>query len=255
MGLFDIYSDVMQKVGSAMQAVDPFGPIGMAGETVTSLLSTADLVSDHGVDALWTLASDAGEAASVVEFFLPKSKQTPIISGGLKVVQGLQAACGGTNPPEKGEAYGQSAQQFNAVADGLQAAFPDERWVGSASDAYYAANASQQKRARTIPDVDLDVLMAVEAEAGTVSNTRRILNNAAMMMGNAIAPAIAAKSIPRFGKIISTEIELAVVGVSLPTCLWYMDELAETSARTTATLEKAAALYRAIANECYPTWI
>ena len=88
-------------------------------------------------------------------------------------------------------------------------------------------------------DADIDVSNALSAEAGTVENTRRILNNAATMMGNAIIPAVAAKAIPRVGRVISLEIEMSVVGVSLPTCRWYLNELRDASSRAAETVNNA----------------
>jgi uncharacterized protein YukE len=253
MGLFDMYGDLMEKVGETMQRADPFGPVGAAGEMISGLFGAADLISEHGPDALWNLAGDFGEVASVALVLLPAAKQTDIISAGLKTVLGLQLQCGWTNAPEDGDGYSQSAQQFNLVADGLETAFPDDRWQGDAADAYSEANKSQKDRARRMPDADLDVLMAISSEAGAVNTTRRILNNAATLMGNAIVPALAARSIPRVGKAMSLEIEMAAVGVSIPTCLWYVNELSNHSERSAQAMKDAARIYDEIAAECYPT--
>ncbi|MGW0161487.1 EspA/EspE family type VII secretion system effector [Mycobacterium sp. NPDC003323] len=253
MDLFDMYGDVMKTVAETMQRIDPVGPIGAAGEIVSGLFSTAELISENGIDAMWNRAADLGEVASVAQGMLPLAKQTLIIQGGLKTVLGMQLQCGWTNTPEDGDGYSQSAQRFNTVADGLESAFPDSRWTGEGADAYKSANQSQKNRARRMPDADLDVLMAISSEAGAVENTRRILNNAATLMGNAIAPALAARAIPRVGKAMSLEIEMAVVGVSLPTCIWYMNRLSEHSEHSARTMDKAAEAYDAIAAECYPT--
>ncbi len=253
MGLFDMYSDVMQKVGETMQRVDPIGPIGAAGVMVAGLFGAADLVSEHGVDALWNLAGDVGEVASVATVLLPAAKQTNIIAAGLRTILALQMQCGWTNTPEDGDGFSQSAQRFNGVADGLETAYPNDSWSGPASDAYALANEKQKNRARRMPDADLDVAMAISSEAAAVNTTRRILNNAATLMGNAIAPALAARSIPRVGKAMSLEIETAAVGVSIPTCLWYMNELSNHSERSAQTMNDAARIYDEIAAECYPT--
>lgn len=95
--------------------------------------------------------------------------------------------------------------------------------------------------------------MAVSAEAGEVNSTRRILNNAATMLGNAIMPALAARAIPRIGKAVSMEIELAVVGVSLPTCLWHINELSEHSAKAVESILAATRLYEEVAAAGYAT--
>lgn len=248
-----MYSDAMQKLGEVMRTADPFGPIGEAGDVLTGLFSTVDLVGDHGVDAMWNRAADIGEVASVAQGMLPLAKQTVIIAGGLKTVMAMQMLCGWTNTPENGDGYSQSAQQFNQIADRLETAFPNDSWRGAGADAYSEANESQKNRARRMPDADLDVLMAISSEAGAVNTTRRILNNAATLMGNAIAPALAARALGKYGKAISLEIEIAAVGISLPTCSWYLNELVNHSERSARSMEAAAAIYDAIADECYPT--
>lgn len=253
MGLFDTYGDLMGKVGETMQRMDPGGPIGAAGEVVSSLFGAADLIGQHGPDALWNLAGNFAEVASVALALLPAARQTDIISAGLKTVLALQLQCGWTNMPEDGDGYSQSAQKFNLVADGLDTAFPDERWQGDAADAYAKANERQKNRARRMPDADLDVLMAISSQAAAVNTTRRMLNNAATLMGNAIVPALAARSIPRVGKAMSLEIEMAAVGVSIPTCLWYVNELSNHAERSAQTMKDAARIYDEIAAECYPT--
>ncbi|OBB31385.1 hypothetical protein A5792_16120 [Mycolicibacterium peregrinum] len=253
MGLFDTYTDAMQKLGRFMQTADPFGPVGHAGEAVSSLFSTIETIREDGVDSLWNAASDLGEVESVAQSMLPRARQTHIIAGGLSVVLAMQYQCGWTNKTEDGDGYGQSAQRFNEIADGLESAFPNANWLGDASDAYAAANEAQKSRARRMPDADLDVLMAISSEAGAVNNTRRILNNAATIMGNAIAPALAARAIPRVGKGISMGIETSVVGVAVPTCIWYMNELSDHSARSARSMDGAAMIYEQIAAECYPT--
>ncbi len=253
MGLFDTYSDVMQKLGETLRRADPIGPIGAAGDMVTGLFSAADIIGEHGVDGLWNRAADLGEVASVAQGMLPLAKQTLIISGGLQTVLAMQMQCGWTNTPEDGDGYSQSAQRFNSVADGLETAYPNDSWSGPAADAYALANEKQKNRARRMPDADLDVLMAISSEAGAVNTTRRILNNAATLMGNAIAPALAVRGIPRVGPAMSREIEIAAVGVSIPTCLWYMNELSNHSERSAQTMKDAARIYDEIAAECYPT--
>lgn len=102
-------------------------------------------------------------------------------------------------------------------------------------------------------DADLDVRMALSAEAGEVETTRRILNNAATMMGNAIAPALAARAPGKYGKALSLSIETAVIGVSVPTCVWYVNELANLSERSAASIEAATRLYEEVADDCYLT--
>ncbi len=253
MGLFDTYSDAMQKLGENLCRADPFGPIGAAGEMVSGLFSTIDIIGEHGVDGIWNRAADLGEVASVAQSMLPLSRQTLIIAGGLQTVLAMQMQCGWIDSPEEGEGYSQSAQCFNSVADRLQTAYPDDRWSGPAADAYAIANEQQQNRARRMPAADLDVLMAISSEAGAVHTTRRILNNAATLMGHAIAPALAVRAIPRYGTGLSREIEMAAVGMSIPTCLWYMNELSNRSARSAQTMSEAARIYDQIADECYPT--
>lgn len=102
-------------------------------------------------------------------------------------------------------------------------------------------------------DADLDVHAALSAEAGEVNNTRRILNNAATLMGNAIAPALVVQAIPEVGMGMSRAIESAVVGVSLPTCLWYMEQLSEQSMRAAESIRNATLLYEEIADGQYST--
>lgn len=117
MGLFDIYSDLMQQVGETMQRADPFGPVGAAGEAVTGLLAVADIVGDHGTDAMWNLAADAGEVASVAQSMLPFAKQTLIIEGGLKIISVMELQSGGTKIPTEGDSYSDSAHRFNQIGD------------------------------------------------------------------------------------------------------------------------------------------
>lgn len=253
MGLFDMYGDVMQQIGDTLKTADPFGPMGEAGDILSGLFHARELIADNGPEALWNLAGNTAEVASVALMLLPAAKQTDIISAGLKTVMGLQVLCGWTNEPTEGDGYSDSATRFNTVADSLQTAMPDDRWVGAASDAYRQANEVQRERAKKMVDADLSVRMAVSAEAGEVNSTRRILNNAATMMGNAIMPALAARAIPRIGKAVSMEIELAVVGVSLPTCLWHINQLSEHSAKAVESILAATRLYEEVAAAGYAT--
>lgn len=252
MGIFDELGDVLKKVAGTMRKFDPFGPFGEAGEMLTNIVTVAEAVESSGPDALWNFAADTAEIASVAEFFLPRAKQTPIIAAGLKTVMGMQVLCGWTNPPDQGAGYDRGYQLFNEAIDTLKTASPDARWEGEASDAYSKASAEQLARARMMVDADIDVSNALSAEAGTVDNTRRILNNAATMMGNAIIPAITAKAIPRIGRVISLEIEMSVVGISLPTCFWYMSEMRAASERAAKTIDDATSIYEAVSRGCYP---
>ncbi|MDV3129503.1 hypothetical protein M1247_31675 [Mycobacterium sp. 21AC1] len=260
MSLFDTYGDFMQKFGGALETVGPFlGPMGFplaeAGSAITGIASTIDTIEEQGVDGLWNAASQVAEGASVVEFFLSKSKVggTTIISGGLKTIQGMQAACGGTNAPEMADGYSESAQRFNLIADHFEKAIPDDNWTGTASEAYADANASQTKRSRTMPDIDLDVVMAVTMEANQLRATRRILNDSATVMGNAIAPAIALRSFGRYGKLFSLDLEASVTGSCLAGCFLHMKHLTDAAEKASKSIDNAARLYQAIADECYPT--
>lgn len=252
MGIFDGLGDALEKVGGTMRRFDPFGPIGEADEMLRSIVTAAEAVGAFDPNALSNLVADTAEIVSVAEFFLPKAKQTPIIAAGLKTVMGLQALCGWTSPPERGEGYDKGHQIFNEAISTLKTASPDSRWEGAASDTYADANAEQLARARMMVDADIEVGIALSAEAGTVENTRRILNNAATMMGNAIVPAVSAKAIPRVGRVISLEIEMSVVGASLPTCLWYMKEMRAASEQAAKTIDDATSIYEAVSRGCYP---
>lgn len=253
MGLFDAYSDLMQTVGDSLQKIDPFGPIGEAGEIVSGLFDSAEMLGENGPDALWNLAGNTAEVASVALVVLPSARQTEIISAGLKAILGMQTVCGWTAEPSEGDDYGTSAIRFNEISESLDGATPDTRWVGEASDAYRDANTLQMQRAKRLVDADLVVRMALSAEAGEVSTTRRILNNAATLMGNAIVPALAARAIPRVGDAISKEIELAVVGVALPTCIWHMERLASHSAVAAQSIAAATRIYEEVAAAGYAT--
>lgn len=172
---------------------------------LSGVAQTAQLIDQNGVDALWNLAADSAEMASVAAGMLPLAKQTLIIQGGLKAVLAMQYECGFTNEPERADGYSMGAQRFNEVTETLAGATPDQRWTGAASDAYATANERQQLRMKKMVDADLDVRMALSAEAGAVETTRRILNNAATMMGNAIAPALAARALGKSGKALSLD--------------------------------------------------
>lgn len=250
-GLFDFYSDLMQHVGESMQRVDPFGPMGAAGEAVTSLFAVGNIVGDHGTDAMWNLAGDAGDVASVAQSMLPFAKQTLIIEGGLKMISVMEEQSGGANVPSEGESYSDSAHRFNQVGDMLASAMPDDRWRGTAADAYTLANELQYARAGKLADADLKVRMALSAEAGEVRTARRMFNQAATVLGNAIVPALAARALGKHGKAISYGIETGAVASSMPICIWHMTQLAGHSARAAETLKDAVALYEQVANEGY----
>lgn len=252
MGLFDFYGDLMQQVGETMQKADPFGPVGAAGEMVTSLFAVQGIAAEHGTDALWNLASNAGDFASVAQGMLPLARQTLIIEGGLKMISLMEDQCGGMNSPSEGDGYSESARYFNRIHDVLKSAVPGDDWSGVASDAYQQANGRQRDRVRKMVDADLDVRMALSAEAGEVRAIRRTFNEAATVMGNAIVPALAARALGKNGKAISYGIETGAVGSALPVCIWQLTQLAEHSTRAAATLKDAARLYEQIANDEYP---
>lgn len=149
MGLFDMYGDVMQQIGDTLKTADPFGPMGEAGDILSGLFHARELIADDGPEALWNLAGNTAEVASVAQMLLPAAKQTDIISAGLKTVMGLQMLCAWTNEPSEGDGYSAGATRFNTVADSLGSAMPDDRWAGTASDAYARQmkfNASAQRR-------------------------------------------------------------------------------------------------------------
>ncbi|MUL82844.1 MULTISPECIES: EspA/EspE family type VII secretion system effector [unclassified Mycolicibacterium] len=258
MGLFDTYSDAMKNIGRFLQSPipmpGPFGVISEAGESITGLFSTIDTIREHGVDGLWNAASDLGEGLAVTEFLLSKAKiaKAEILAGGLKTVLGMQYACGGNAAPEMAEGYSDSAQRFNVVADHLEKAVPDDSWKGLAADAYTAANASQVNRARTMPDVDLDVAMAVSMEANQLRTTRDILQESATVMGNAIAPVLALQAVPRYGKLFAKSLEIGVTGSCVTGCLLHMKHLTEASEKATKSITDATLLYQELANGCYP---
>ncbi|MDY6996496.1 MAG: EspA/EspE family type VII secretion system effector [Actinomycetota bacterium] len=253
MGLFDIYSDMMRSIGDTMQGADPVGPVGAAGSMLSALFGEAGVFDQGRAGELGPLAADTAEVASVAQAMLPRARQTPIIAGGLQAVLAMQYLCGWTNEPSDGEGYSASAQRFNEVIDTLKSAMPEQHWAGEASDAYRRANEHHCRLAETMVDADLDVHAALSAEAGEVNNTRRILNNAATLMGNAIAPALVVQAIPEVGMGMSRAIESAVVGVSLPTCLWYMEQLSEQSMRAAESIRNATLLYEEIADGQYST--
>lgn len=165
----------------------------------------------------------------------------------------MQNLCGWTSEPSQGDGYSESAIRFNGISESLDAAMPDSRWRGGASDAYCDANTVQKSRIKRLVDADLDVRMALSAEAGEVKNTRRILNNAATLMGNAIVPALAARAIPRVGKAISMEMEAAVVGVALPTCIWHLNQLSGQSSAAAKSIQAATRIYEEVAAAGYAT--
>ncbi|WNG88200.1 EspA/EspE family type VII secretion system effector [Mycobacterium sp. ITM-2016-00317] len=252
MSLFDFYSDLMQRVGESMQRADPVGPIGTAGEAITSLFAVGDIAADLGPDAVWNLAGDFGDVASVAQGLLPLATRTLIIEGGLKMVTVMEDQCGGANIPTEGDTYSESAQRFNQVGETLDSAMPDHRWRGEASQAYQEANEQQLARVRKIVDADLKVRMALSAEAGEVRAARRAFNEAATVMGNAIVPALAARALGKHGKAVAHAIETAAVAAAMPICIWHMTQLTAHSTRAAATLMDAVALYDQVARDGYP---
>ncbi len=186
---------------------------------------------------------------------LPRAKQTLIIAGGLQMIIGLQAQCGWINPIERGDGYSDSAERFNLIADDLEKALPRDNWTGAAAEAYETANARLVKRLRSMPDVDLDMKIAIDAQANEVAATRRILNESATVMGNAIAPALALRAFGRYGRQASRTLEASVTTSCLTGCIYHMNQLGEASARFAETMENAARLYTEIANDGYPTWM
>ncbi|MBO0681350.1 hypothetical protein JRC04_28135 [Mycolicibacterium sp. S2-37] len=242
MGLTDILGDAADLI--------PPNPISDAIDSVTGLIDVARAIDDNGIDALWNAAADMGEAASVVEFFLPKAKQTPVISSGLKIVQGLQYSCGGNNEIDKGEGYEKGYQKYNEIADALAKPVPDKTWTGAASDAYAYANEEQRLRAKRMVDADISILGAISAEAHELASVRRMLNEAATVMGNAIIPAVAALAIPRYGKAFSLAIQLGVVGAAVPGALWRMEGLQDVSENVSASITEAKRIYEEVARSC-----
>lgn len=259
MGLFDTYSDTMKNIGRFLQAPvpitlpGPFGILSEAGESITGIFSTIDTIREQGVDGLWNAASDLGEGLAATEFLLSKAKiaKAEILAAGLKTVLGMQYACGGNAQPEMAQGYSDSAERFNIVADNLQMAVPDDGWRGSAASAYSEANASQVNRARTMPDIDLDVVMAVSMEANQLHTTRDILSKSATVMGNAIAPVLALQAVPRYGKMFAKTLETSVTGSCMTGCLLHMKHLTEASEKATRSINDAALLYQELANGCY----
>lgn len=263
MGLFDTYSDAMKNLGNFLQGPTPIkipGPLGIlseTGESITSIFSTIDTIREQGVDGLWNAASDVGEGLAATEFLLSKAKiaKADIIAGGLKTILGMQLACGGNAAPEMADGYSDSAQRFNLVADRLEKAVPDATWSGTAADAYSEANAKQVARARTMPDIDLDVVMAVSMEANQLLTTRRILQDSATVMGNAIAPVLVLQAVPRYGKLFAKSLEISVTGSCVAGCLLHMNDLTEASKKATQSINDAVLLYQKLASECYPNWM
>ena len=41
-GIFDEFGDILQKVGDTMQKTDPFGPVGLAGEMMSDIVTVAE---------------------------------------------------------------------------------------------------------------------------------------------------------------------------------------------------------------------
>ncbi|MHC9291238.1 EspA/EspE family type VII secretion system effector [Mycobacterium sp. LTG2003] len=260
MSLFDAYSDFMGKVGGALETIGPYlGPQGSmlaeAGGSLESLAGAVESIRANGFRAPMDVASDTSEIACVAQSMLPMAKQTLIIAGGLQTLIGLQAQCGWTHPLERGDSYGDSAEQFNLIADDLQKAVPKYSWSGPAADAYEDANTRQMTRARTMPDVDLDMKIAIDAQANAVAATRRILNESATVMGNAILPALALRAFGKYGRWASYTLESSVTASCLTGCVYHVKQLGEASAGFADTIENAARLYQDIANDGYPTWM
>lgn len=259
MGLFDTYSDTMKNIGRFLQPPipvampAPFGIMAEAGESITSIFSTIDTVREQGVDGLWNAASDVGEGLAATEFLLSKAKiaKAEILAAGLKTVLGMQYASGGNAEPEMAQGYSDSAQRFNIVADNLEKAVPVDGWSGTAADAYTEANANQVNRARTMPDIDLDVAMAVSMEANQLRTTRDVLSESSTVMGNAIAPVLALQAVPRYGKMFARSLEIGVTGSCMAGCLLHMKHLTEASEKATQSINAATLLYQELANGCY----
>lgn len=260
MGLFDVYSDAMKNIGQFLQGPVPFplpGPFGLmseAGQSITSIFSTIDTIREQGTDGLWNAASDVGEGLAATEFFLSKARiaKAEILAVGLKTVLGMQLSCGGNAKPDMAEGYSESAQRFNTVADNLEKSVPGDGWKGSAADAYTEANASQVKRARTMPDIDLDVAIAVSMEVNQLRATRKILQDSATVMGNAIAPVLALQGIPRYGKALAKSMEIGVAGSTMAGCILHLEHLTATSEHATKMIDDASLLYQELANACSP---
>lgn len=263
MGLFDTYSDFMKDFGKFLQGPTPIpmpgilGIMSETGESITGIFSTIDTVREQGIDGLWNAASDVGEGLAATEFLLSKARiaKAEIIAGGLKTILGMQLSCGGDAAPEMANGYSDSAQRFNLVADRLQKAVPDDTWSGTAADAYFDANAGQVARARTMPDIDLDVVMAVSMEANQLRTTRRILQESATVMGNSIALVLILQSVPRYGKLLAKNLEIGVTGSCIAGCLLHMNHLTDASEKATQSINDAVLLYQKLASECYPNWM
>jgi hypothetical protein len=237
-------------LGDAVDLLPLPPPIQDAVDSVSSLVDVVRAVDQGGVDVLWNAAADMGEAASVVEFFLPKAKQTPVISAGLKIIQGLQFACGGNNKVNNGEEHTKGYQMFNEIADALAKPVPNKTWTGSASDAYGYANEQQRLRAKQMVDADIAIHGAVAAEANKVRSVRQMLNEGATVLGNTILPAIAAQSIPRYGKALSYSIQMGVFSSAVPTAIWRMEELKDLSDRVSESITSATRIYEEVARGC-----
>ncbi|MCK0175552.1 EspA/EspE family type VII secretion system effector [Mycolicibacterium sp. F2034L] len=236
-------------LGDAADLIPP-NPITEAIDSVGNLIDVARAIDDNGIDALWNAAADIGEGASVVEFFLPKSKQTPIISGGLKIIQGFQHSCGDPNEIDRGDGYAKGYQKHNEIADALAKPVPNPTWTGAASDAYSYANEQQRLRAKRMVDADIAINGAISAEAHELTSVRRMLNEAATVMGNAIIPAVAALAIPRYGKGLSLAIQLGVVGAAVPGAIWRMEALQDVSENVSKSVTDAKRIYEEVTRSC-----
>jgi hypothetical protein len=242
------FGDVWNKVKDIKDKVMPPGP----WDVIAPVISTIELVRQEGWKALYNRFNEIpDDVPSVAEKIIPEAKKTPIIKGGLEIVKQMEIACGYGKPLELGEPFGDSGVKFNEIADGLETAkpgvAPGTDWHGEAADAYLRANDLQVKRCREMPEWDFDLSMCVRGEANAISGKRTILRHGAIMMGDFIASAVAAQAIPRYGKAISLSIQSSVVGVTIPTMTWHMNDLDNTCNSFAETVEKAARGYNDIA--------
>lgn len=242
------FGDIWNKVKDIKDKVMPPGP----WDIIAPVISTIELVHQEGFKALYNRFNEIpDDVPSVAEKIIPEAKKTPIIKGGLEIVKLMEVACGYGKPLDTGEPFTDSGVKFNEVADLLEKAkpgiAPGSDWHGVAADSYVAANQVQVDRCREMPEWDFDLSSCIHAEANAISGTRLMLRHGAIMMGDFIAAAVAAQAIPRYGKAMSLSIQSSVVGVTIPTMTWHMNDCNDKCNHFTATVAKAAAGYEAIA--------
>ena len=223
-----------------------FGMVGKNLSTGDYALAGAGLPSAAGQFAKWYGANWGSEK---VKKFMGGEAQ--ILEWTIFTICLLELL-NGFGPPDKGDKLVLSKKSFQLTWEKLDAAYPDDRWQGSGSEAYAEQDEAQQVRADAMVALEDMMVNILKTEADQLYQTRVGVTVVKDALTAAIFVALALLLIPEVGPTISQAFQIVMSFFGLGAVVVLMMVMMGTSFTHGHEVDAVTLQYRDLAASAVP---